>query len=99
MVLLKQKLPPETVALYFKGVYVCTLFFFMHFNVERLYSSEREYSGLHIVRPSPGKIVNELFKEAREHGAVPLNEAPRASGDNKSKVSAKFKHELHCLYI
>ncbi|XP_006899286.1 PREDICTED: UBX domain-containing protein 2B-like [Elephantulus edwardii] len=52
---------------------------------QRFYSSEHEYSGLHIVRPSPGKIVNELFKEAREHGAVPLNEATRASGDEKSK--------------
>lgn len=29
--------------------------------------------------------MNELFKEAREHGAVPLNEATRASGDDKSK--------------
>ncbi|XP_008106688.1 UBX domain-containing protein 2B isoform X1 [Anolis carolinensis] len=27
------------------------------------------------------KIVDELFKEAREHGAVPLNEVSRASGD------------------
>nr|XP_021529096.1 UBX domain-containing protein 2B [Aotus nancymaae] len=50
---------------------------------QRCYSSEHEYSGLHIVRPSTGKIVNELFKEAREHGAVPLNEATRASGDDK----------------
>ncbi|XP_029078971.1 UBX domain-containing protein 2B isoform X2 [Monodon monoceros] len=46
---------------------------------------EHECSGLHIVRPSTGKIVNELFKEAREHGAVPLNEATRASSDDKSK--------------
>ncbi|XP_036120204.1 UBX domain-containing protein 2B isoform X3 [Molossus molossus] len=46
---------------------------------------EHEYSGLHIVRPSTGKIVNELFKEAKEHGAVPLHEATRASGDDKSK--------------
>nr|XP_018888341.2 UBX domain-containing protein 2B isoform X2 [Gorilla gorilla gorilla] len=53
---------------------------------QRFYSSEHEYSGLNIVRPSTGKIVNELFKEAREHGAVPLNEATRASGDDKSKV-------------
>ncbi|EAW86809.1 hCG1787556, isoform CRA_b [Homo sapiens] len=52
---------------------------------QRFYSSEHEYSGLNIVRPSTGKIVNELFKEAREHGAVPLNEATRASGDDKSK--------------
>ncbi|XP_006739592.1 UBX domain-containing protein 2B [Leptonychotes weddellii] len=55
---------------------------------QRFYSSEHEYSGLHIVRPSTGKIVNELFKEAREHGAVPLNEATRASGDNKSKLTS-----------
>ncbi|XP_058899648.1 UBX domain-containing protein 2B isoform X2 [Kogia breviceps] len=52
---------------------------------QRFYSSEHECSGLHIVQPSTGKIVNELFKEAREHGAVPLNEATRASGDDKSK--------------
>lgn len=42
--------------------------------------------------------MNELFKEAREHGAVPLNEATRASGDDKSKVSANFKTE-HAIYI
>ncbi|ELW71953.1 UBX domain-containing protein 2B [Tupaia chinensis] len=58
---------------------------------QRFYSSEREYSGLHIVRPSTGKIVNELFKEAREHGAVPLNEATRTSGDDKSKVQILLK--------
>lgn len=29
--------------------------------------------------------MNELFREARQHGAVPLNEATRASGDDKSK--------------
>ncbi|KAM9626408.1 UBX domain-containing protein 2B isoform 2-T5 [Trichechus inunguis] len=52
---------------------------------QRFYSSEHEYSGLHIIQPSTGKIVNELFKEAREHGAVPLNEAARASGDDRSK--------------
>uniref|UniRef100_A0A8C3WAT5 UBX domain protein 2B n=1 Tax=Catagonus wagneri TaxID=51154 RepID=A0A8C3WAT5_9CETA len=52
---------------------------------QRFCSSEHGYSGLHIVRPSAGKIVNELFREAREHGAVPLNEATRASADDKSK--------------
>nr|XP_036854085.1 UBX domain-containing protein 2B isoform X1 [Manis javanica] len=52
---------------------------------QRIYSSGHEYSGLHIVQPSAEKIVNELFKEAREHGAVPLSEASRASGDDKSK--------------
>lgn len=29
--------------------------------------------------------MNELFKEAREHGAVPLNEATRSSSDDKPK--------------
>lgn len=52
---------------------------------QRFYSSEQEYSGLHLVRPSTGKIVNELFREAKEHGAVPLQEATRASGDDKTK--------------
>ncbi|ELR61140.1 UBX domain-containing protein 2B, partial [Bos mutus] len=52
---------------------------------QSFYSSEHECSGLHIVQPSTGKIVNELFREARQHGAVPLNEATRASGDDKSK--------------
>ena len=33
--------------------------------------------------------MNELFREARQHGAVPLNEATRASGDDKSKVRAE----------
>ncbi|XP_055459175.1 UBX domain-containing protein 2B [Psammomys obesus] len=51
----------------------------------RIYSGEQEYGGLHIVQPPTGKIVNELFKEAREHGAVPLNEATRSSSDDKPK--------------
>ncbi|XP_047372547.1 UBX domain-containing protein 2B isoform X1 [Sciurus carolinensis] len=54
-------------------------------SVASFYSGEHEYSGLHIVRPSTGKIVNELFREAREHGAVPLSEATRSSSDEKSK--------------
>ncbi|TFK11380.1 RNA-binding Raly-like protein-like [Platysternon megacephalum] len=52
---------------------------------QRFYSGDSEYSGLQIVGPSnnknPHKIVGELFKEAKEHGAVPLDEAARASGD------------------
>ncbi|XP_006031885.1 UBX domain-containing protein 2B [Alligator sinensis] len=50
---------------------------------QRFYSGDSEYGGLQIAGPShkPGKIVNELFKEAKEHGAVPLDEATRASGD------------------
>ncbi|XP_038248472.1 UBX domain-containing protein 2B isoform X1 [Dermochelys coriacea] len=52
---------------------------------QRFYSGDSEYSGLQIVGPSnnknPSKIVDELFKEAKEHGAVPLDEAARASGD------------------
>lgn len=51
----------------------------------RLYSGDQEYGGLHIAQPPTGKIVNELFKEAREHGAVPLNEATRSSSDDKAK--------------
>lgn len=42
--------------------------------------------------------MNELFKEAREHGAVPLNEATRASGDDKSKVMLNFKTK-YAVYI
>ncbi|XP_060056980.1 UBX domain-containing protein 2B isoform X2 [Erinaceus europaeus] len=54
---------------------------------QRTDSREHECSELHIVQPSTGKIVNELFREAREHGAVPLNESTRASDDDKSKVA------------
>lgn len=32
--------------------------------------------------------MNDLFREAREHGAVPLSEATRSSSDDKAKVSA-----------
>ncbi|XP_062986822.1 UBX domain-containing protein 2B isoform X2 [Elgaria multicarinata webbii] len=48
---------------------------------QRFCSSDSEYR---IVGPSnitSSKIVDELFKEAREHGAVPLDEVSRASGD------------------
>ncbi|XP_044280312.1 UBX domain-containing protein 2B isoform X1 [Varanus komodoensis] len=48
---------------------------------QRFYSGDSEYR---IVGPSnitSSKIVDELFKEAREHGAVPLDEVSRASGD------------------
>ncbi|XP_069813654.1 UBX domain-containing protein 2B isoform X1 [Dendropsophus ebraccatus] len=37
--------------------------------------SFESFSRLH----SPGKIVNELFKEAKEHGAVPVEEASKLS--------------------
>ncbi|ETE67337.1 UBX domain-containing protein 2B, partial [Ophiophagus hannah] len=50
--------------------------------VQRFYSGDMEYR---IVESSgnmsSSKIVDELFKEAREHGAVPLDEVSRASGD------------------
>ncbi|XP_052560492.1 UBX domain-containing protein 2B isoform X4 [Tympanuchus pallidicinctus] len=55
---------------------------------QRFYSGDSEYRGLQISGASnnPSKIVAELFKEAKEHGAVPLDEASRASGDfNKAK--------------
>uniref|UniRef100_A0A8C0IKY5 UBX domain-containing protein 2B n=1 Tax=Chelonoidis abingdonii TaxID=106734 RepID=A0A8C0IKY5_CHEAB len=59
--------------------------------VQRFYSGDSEYSGLQIVGPSnnrnPSKIVGELFKEAKEHGAVPLDEATRASGDFSKSFS------------
>uniref|UniRef100_A0A8C3LS37 UBX domain-containing protein 2B n=1 Tax=Chrysolophus pictus TaxID=9089 RepID=A0A8C3LS37_CHRPC len=50
---------------------------------QRFYSGDSEYSGLQIsgASNSPSKIVAELFKEAKEHGAVPLDEASRTSGD------------------
>ncbi|KAM3839697.1 UBX domain-containing protein 2B [Vipera latastei] len=51
-------------------------------NNQRFYSGDTEYR---IVESSgnmtSSKIVDELFKEAREHGAVPLDEGSRASGD------------------
>uniref|UniRef100_A0A493TIM0 UBX domain-containing protein 2B n=1 Tax=Anas platyrhynchos platyrhynchos TaxID=8840 RepID=A0A493TIM0_ANAPP len=55
---------------------------------QRFYSGDSEYRGLQISGASnnPSKIVAELFKEAKEHGAVPLDEASRSSGDfNKAK--------------
>ncbi|XP_074674831.1 UBX domain-containing protein 2B isoform X2 [Strix aluco] len=50
---------------------------------QRFYSGDSEYRGLQISGASnnPSKIVAELFKEAKEHGAVPLDETSRASGD------------------
>ncbi|KAM6411504.1 UBX domain-containing protein 2B isoform 1-T1 [Pluvialis apricaria] len=50
---------------------------------QRFYSGDSEYRELQISGASnnPSKIVAELFKEAKEHGAVPLDEASRASGD------------------
>ncbi|KAM6373381.1 UBX domain-containing protein 2B isoform 3-T5 [Alca torda] len=50
---------------------------------QRFYSGDSEYRELQISGASnnPSKIVAELFKEAKEHGAVPLDEAARASGD------------------
>ena len=41
--------------------------------------------------------MNELFREARQHGAVPLNEATRASGDDKSKVRAEVLYAISVL--
>ncbi|KAM7319876.1 hypothetical protein ACRRTK_021559 [Alexandromys fortis] len=52
---------------------------------QRLYSGDQECGGVHIAQPPPGNIVNDLFREAREHGAVPLSEATRSSSDDKAK--------------
>lgn len=45
--------------------------------------------------------MNELFKEARERGTVPLNEATRALSDDKSKSFAcsgyRVGHSFHKL--
>ncbi|XP_061455385.1 UBX domain-containing protein 2B isoform X2 [Rhineura floridana] len=58
---------------------------------QRFYSGDSEYRGLDVVGPSnnitSSKIVDELFKEAREHGAVPLDEVSRASGDSHKAKS------------
>ncbi|XP_029447198.1 UBX domain-containing protein 2B isoform X6 [Rhinatrema bivittatum] len=58
--------------------------------VQRFYTGNSESSDLqmdaHSKKNDPGKIVNELFKQARELGAVPLDEALRYSDDmNKAK--------------
>uniref|UniRef100_A0A8B9NTN6 UBX domain-containing protein 2B n=1 Tax=Accipiter nisus TaxID=211598 RepID=A0A8B9NTN6_9AVES len=61
---------------------------------QRFYSGDSAYRGLQISGASnnPSKIVAELFKEAKEHGAVPLDEASRASGDlSKAKVQILLK--------
>ncbi|KAJ6664034.1 hypothetical protein lerEdw1_008988 [Lerista edwardsae] len=63
---------------------------------QRFYSGDSEYKELQVVGSShnltPSKIVGELFKEAREHGAVPLDEVSRASGDcHKAKVQILLK--------
>ncbi|RMC15367.1 hypothetical protein DUI87_07558 [Hirundo rustica rustica] len=60
---------------------------------QRFYSGDSEYTGLQVSEASsnPSKIVAELFKEAKEHGAVPLDEASRASGDfSKAKFSVQM---------
>ncbi|XP_066479737.1 UBX domain-containing protein 2B [Tiliqua scincoides] len=58
---------------------------------QRFYSGDSEYKERQVIGPShnltPSKIVDELFKEAREHGAVPLDEVSRASGDGHKAKS------------
>lgn len=64
----------------------------------RFYSGDSEYRELQISGASnnPSKIVAELFKEAKEHGAVPLDEASRASGDfSKAKVKVKRYFDVY----
>ncbi|PKU34453.1 ubx hypothetical protein [Limosa lapponica baueri] len=60
----------------------------------KYHRGDSEYRELQISGASnnPSKIVAELFKEAKEHGAVPLDEAARASGDfSKAKVQILLK--------
>ncbi|KAG8442029.1 hypothetical protein GDO86_010991 [Hymenochirus boettgeri] len=55
---------------------------------------ESSYSG-NTELDSPGKIVNELFKEAKEHGAVPVNDASKSSEDlYKARIFAGRGYKL-----
>ncbi|XP_042317660.1 UBX domain-containing protein 2B isoform X2 [Sceloporus undulatus] len=49
--------------------------------VQRFYLGDSDCRNAEPSNIISSKIVDELFKEAREHGAVPLNEVSRASGD------------------
>ncbi|KAJ7338853.1 hypothetical protein JRQ81_012755 [Phrynocephalus forsythii] len=49
---------------------------------QRFYSGDSDYRIVGTPENiTPSKIVDDIFKEAREHGAVPLDEVSRASGD------------------
>ncbi|XP_042317659.1 UBX domain-containing protein 2B isoform X1 [Sceloporus undulatus] len=50
-------------------------------NNQRFYLGDSDCRNAEPSNIISSKIVDELFKEAREHGAVPLNEVSRASGD------------------
>lgn len=57
----------------------------------RFFAGGSERSGQQIVGPpkkkSPNEVVEDLFKGAREHGAVPLDRGGRGPGEpSKAKV-------------
>ena len=71
----------------FPTVYSHTLLFPPH----RFFAGGSERSGQQIVGPpkkkSSNEVVEDLFKGAREHGAVPLDRSGRGPGEpSKAKV-------------
>lgn len=80
------------------------------FSSHRFYAGGSEHSGQQIVGPpkkkSPNEVVEDLFKGAKEHGAVPVDKAGKGPGESSKsgKVvpplkTLSCKLEIMCLLI
>lgn len=68
----------------------------------RFFAGGSERSGQQIVGPpkkkSPNDVVEDLFKGAREHGAVPLERSGKGSGES-SKAKVNERNTLNCFSV
>lgn len=71
-------------------------------HIARFFAGGSERSGQQIVGPPKKKtsneVVEDLFKGAREHGAVPLDRSGKGPGE-PSKAKVKIKRTRPTLYI
>ncbi len=71
-----------------------------NFSSHRFFAGGSEHSGQQIVGPpkkkGPNELVEDLFKGAKEHGAVPVDKPGKGPGE--SSKSSKVDSPLNKLY-
>lgn len=71
-----------------------------NFSFHRFFAGGSEHSGQQIVGPpkkkGPNELVEDLFKGAKEHGAVPVDKPGKGHGE--SSKSSKVDSPLNKLY-
>lgn len=91
--------------------FLCLMFYlhcirilhYLYSHPARFFAGGSERSGQQIVGPpkkkSPNEVVEDLFKGAREHGAVPLDRSGRGPGEPSRARVKNSQEQCCCLFF